>query len=63
MQGRNALKAVQRPAATSRRRRLEALGGQYAPSRTADRFTEREQARVDHARDVAEAKSQPCNPF
>jgi hypothetical protein len=42
---------------------LAKRGGQYAPSRTGDRLSEAEQARVDHAREVAEAKSQPCNPF
>jgi hypothetical protein len=44
-------------------KRLEALGGQYRASQTADRRTQREQARVDHAREVAEAKSEGGTPF
>ena len=43
--------------------RLESLGGQYAPSRTADRRTEREQPRVDHTREVAESKAAGGLPF
>ena len=44
-------------------KRLESLGGQYAPSRTADRRTALEQPRVDHAREVAECKAAGGLPF
>jgi hypothetical protein len=43
--------------------RLESLGGQYAPSRTADRRTALEQPRVDHAREVAECKAEGGSAF
>jgi hypothetical protein len=39
-------------------KRLSELGGLHAPSRTADRRTEREQPRVDHARETAEAHTE-----
>lgn len=44
-------------------KRLEALGGQYRPSQTADRRTGLEQPRVDHAREVAECKVEGGTPF
>ncbi|TWT92460.1 hypothetical protein Pla108_40860 [Botrimarina colliarenosi] len=43
--------------------RLASMGGLHCPSRAADRFTEREQPRVDHARETAEAKAEPATPF
>lgn len=52
-----------RPSNPPHGERLAALGGQYARSRTADRSTEREQARVDHAREVAECKAEGGHPF
>jgi hypothetical protein len=39
-------------------KRLEVMGGQYAPSQTADRRTALEQPRVDHARETAEAHAE-----
>jgi hypothetical protein len=34
------------------------LGGQYAPSRTSDRFTRRDDAKVAHLHEVAECKQE-----
>jgi hypothetical protein len=43
--------------------RLESPGGQYAASRTADRFTRRDDIKVDLLREVAECKVEGGSPF
>lgn len=51
------------PFRTTITERLELMGGLHCPPPTADRFTRRDDPRVDHLREVAECKVEGGTPF